>query len=300
LYKRPAPIRWPTYFVPLLAYVAATFISLVASPDSTVGWHSIQQFWLFPMGLLAANFVTNEWRARTAYRLLLIAASFGALIAVVQFGFKYFHYLGTGLQPDDPTLNQRITGSLGHWMTFSGVQLLVWCSAVPALVVLGQRWLIPLSTVGTAIVLSFTRSAWISAAAGFAAIAFSLPRRILFAVLIPMIAVAFITSPLIYHRITVSFDRNLSTNYSRKEYFEVGTRMIRDHPLLGVGPQRVGDEYRNYFPETELDFYGHLHNNVIQIAAERGLLSLAAFVWFVVELYRSLIKLLRTPNSAPR
>jgi O-antigen ligase len=98
----------------------------------------------------------------------------------------------------------------------------------------------------------------------------------------------------------VSFDRNLSTNYSRKEYFEVGTRMIRDHPLLGVGPQRVGDEYRNYFPETELDFYGHLHNNVIQIAAERGLLSLAAFVWFVVELYRSLIKLLRTPNSAPR
>src|SRR6266513_4390284 len=41
-------------------------------------------------------------------------------------------------------------------------------------------------------------------------------------------------------------------------------------------------------------YYGHLENNVLQIAAERGLLCLAAFFWFILELYASLLDMLRT------
>ena len=66
--------------------------------------------------------------------------------------------------------------------------------------------------------------------------------------------------------------------------------MIEDHPLFGVGPERIHDEFPKYYSGPAIDYYGHLHNNFLQIAAERGLLSLAAFVWFLVELYRSLLR----------
>jgi O-antigen ligase len=69
--------------------------------------------------------------------------------------------------------------------------------------------------------------------------------------------------------------------------------MVQAHPLFGVGPERIHDEFPNYNTGKPVDYYGHLHNNFLQIAAERGLLSLAAFVWFLVELYRSLLVRLR-------
>ena len=72
----------------------------------------------------------------------------------------------------------------------------------------------------------------------------------------------------------MSFDKRLSTNYSRVAYLTVGIEMIKDHPLFGVGPERVKEEFPKYYTRNDIDFYGHLHNNILQIGAERGLLCL--------------------------
>ena len=277
--------------------MATTLISLANSSNPSVGWHPVQKFVLFFMGLLAVAFVTTESRALSAYKLLIATATVAGVMAIVQFVFKEIAYRNSGLLADDPTILNRITGPLGHWMTFSGVQLLVWCAAVPALIVLGRRWMPSVSIIGTALVLSNTRGAWLGAAAGFAFVAFALPRRVLAWVLVPMIVVGLAASPLIYHRVSMSLDRNLATNYSRAVYLDVGLKMIKSHPLFGVGPERVHDDFPRYYPERlDTFYYGHLHNNFLQIAAERGLLCLAAFLWFLVELYRSLLRRLR--NSA--
>jgi O-antigen ligase len=55
--------------------------------------------------------------------------------------------------------------------------------------------------------------------------------------------------------------------------------MVRDHPLLGVGPDQVKEAYTDYPWATRRP---HLHNNVVQIAAERGLPALAAWLWLIV------------------
>jgi putative inorganic carbon (HCO3(-)) transporter len=299
LYTRSS-IKWPPYTLPLLAFMATTLISLANSSNPSVGWHPIQKFVLFFMGLLAVAFVTTESRARAAYKLLIATASAAGVMGIIQFVFKA--YRSTGQFADDPTLLDRITGPLGHWMTFSGVQLLVWCASVPALIVLGPRWIPSVTIIGTAIVLSNTRGAWLGAAAGFAFVALALPRRVLGAVLIPMIAVTLLASPFIIRRLTMSFDKSLATNYSRAIYREVGMKMIQAHPLVGVGPERVHDDFPRYYPNQPLDqFYtGHLHNNFLQIAAERGLLCLAAFLWFLVALYRSLLRRLRNTDDDSR
>jgi len=299
IYNR-SPVKWPPYTLPLAVFMMTTVISLVASPDPSVGWHPIQKFIIFPIGLLAATFVNTEERARNAFKLVLATATVAGLIAIVQFVPKQMHYLSTGLIEDDPTLLDRVTGPLGHWMTFSGVQLLVWCAAVPALMVLRRRWLASAFVVGTAIVLSNTRGVWLAAAAGFAFVSVALPRRLLATVLIPMVVVVLAASPFIYRRISMSFDKSLSTNFSRAAYRDVGFKMIKDHPFFGVGPERVHDEFLKYYNGPKLEFYGHLHNNFIQIAAERGLICLGAFLWFFAELYRSLLRQLKNSDDDSR
>src|SRR5436190_12136712 len=74
LYTR-SPFKWPPYTLPLLAFMATTLVSLAASSNPSVGWHPIQKFVLFFMGLLTVAFVTTESRARSAYKLLIATAT---------------------------------------------------------------------------------------------------------------------------------------------------------------------------------------------------------------------------------
>src|SRR5262249_43696648 len=147
-----------------------------------------------------------------------------------------------------PTVIARITGFMGHWMTFSGELLLVWCATIPVIVTLGRKWMIPLAVVGAAVVLSFTRSAWLGSAAGFLVVAVTLPRRILAGVGLPVVIVAAAASPLIYHRLSMSFQaQEFAPDSGRVELFIAGVQMIKAHPLFGVGPQRIPKEFPRYF-----------------------------------------------------
>jgi len=236
---------------------------------------------------------------------LLIVAAGASGWALVQFGFAYVHYLSTQNLADDPTVLARVTGFMGHWMTFSGEQLLVWCAAVPAVLLLGPRWMIPLGVVGASLVLSFTRSVWLGVIAGFLVLALLMPRRTLIGIALPIAIVAAGASGLIYHRISLSFQhQQFAPDSGRLELLIGGARMVRDHPLFGVGPERIHTEFPHYYRGDDLAhanfYYGHLENNIVQLAAERGLLCLATFLWLIFELYASLIEMFRNATDETR
>src|SRR5437773_5742945 len=207
LILRPRRMVWPGYIIPLCAFMATTVLSLAMSSEPSIGAGVVRKFVLFAMGFLAANFVIDDERARICYAALLGVAAITSLAALGQFAVRYMKFQATQSLTDDPTVLARITGFMGHWMTFSGEQLLIWCAALPAVVVLGRRWLVPLAVVGAALILSFTRSAWLGAFAGFLAVALLLPRKILIGVVLPIGLVAAAASGLIYHRVSVSFDQ---------------------------------------------------------------------------------------------
>lgn len=300
---RPRPMVWPSYSIPLAVFMATTVLSLLMSPQPGVGMSVVRKFVLFTMGLLAANFVITETRARAAMRVLVVVATAASLYAVAQFPVAYYRYLSTG--KDDPTVAARITGFMGHWMTFSGEQLLIWCAAVPALMVLGRKWLLPLAVIGTGLVLSFTRSVWLGAIGGFFSIALLLPRRLAIAVVAPIALIGVAASGLIVHRVSMSFqEQRFAPDSGRVELFIGGVRMIKDHPWFGVGPERIRAEFPRYYRHSNLAsanfFYGHLENNIVQIAAERGLLCLAAFLWVIFEIYAALIGMVKTAAAENR
>src|SRR5205814_1009975 len=93
-------------------------------------------------------------------------------------------------------------------------------------------------------------------------------------------------------------------NSGRIELLIGGARMVREHPLFGIGPERIKTEFPRYYRGKDLlaanFYYGHLENNVMQLAAERGLLCLGAFLWFIFELYASLIGKLKTAADDTR
>jgi O-antigen ligase len=300
--ERPRPIVLPSYVVPLCAFMATTILALVMSPQPDIGMGAVRKFVLFTMGLLAANFVSTPRRARIAHGALIAVASATSIFGLVQFAIAYGHYLSTQNLADDPTVLARITGFMGHWMTFSDELLLVWCAAIPAVLVLGRRWMIPLGIVGAALVLSFTRSVWLGAIAGFVVVALIVPRKVLIGVALPIALVAVAASGLIYHRFSMSFQQQkFAPDSGRVDLFFGGARMIKDHPLFGVGPERIHTEFPRYHRRNDLpNYYGHLENNVVQLAAERGLLCLAAFLWFIFELYASLIGMLKIASEETR
>ena len=295
---RPRPFYLPPYILPLFVFLLMTLLSLAMSPEPSRGWAPIRKFVLIAIGLLAANFVNTQGRAKTTYRLLLAVASVEAMTSFVQFVLKERHFLTTGELRDDPMALDRVKGFMGHWMTFSGGQLLIWCAAIPVLVLIGRRWLIPLSFVGIAIIFSYTRSAWLGAGAGISVMVPWLPKKLLVSILIPILVVALLAAPLIYHRYKLSAQGEFGPDYGRVALWKVGLQMVHDHPWFGVGPERIPVEFPHYYQGDSGKFYfGHMQNDFIQIAAERGLLCFAAFLWFLFALFRSFLRFTKSSDQ---
>jgi O-antigen ligase len=287
---RPRPVQMPAYTLPLVAFMLTTVLSFAMSPDRSVGGHQIGKFVLFPMGLLAANFISDFGRVKLTFKILLVVAAVGSATSIVQFVLKERRFLETQAVEYDPMVLDRVKGFMGHWMTFSGGQLLVWCAVLPLIVLIGRRWIIPLSMIGIAIIFSFTRGAWLGSVFGIAVASFWIPRRQLVRLIVPILVVSLLASPFIYHRVSMTVQGQSGGDVGRLKLLKVGLEMVRAHPLFGVGLERIPAEFPNYYKGNDLNtFYiGHMQNDFMQIAAERGLICLAAFLWFLFVLYRSL------------
>jgi O-antigen ligase len=71
--------------------------------------------------------------------------------------------------------------------------------------------------------------------------------------------------------------------------------IIKDHPTLGVGPASVKEVYPLYRRADAPRFRPpHLHNNVIQLWAERGILGLSAYLLLLGLFLRECLRAWRT------
>jgi O-antigen ligase len=104
-------------------------------------------------------------------------------------------------------------------------------------------------------------------------------------------ALFFMAPEAVRSRVIVSIDPDYYSNAERLQMLRVGWKMIREHPLTGVGPGRVEGLYANYLSASEQlpAYHGHLHNNAVELAAEFGLPVTAAALLFLVMLTRDLL-----------
>jgi putative inorganic carbon (HCO3(-)) transporter len=88
---------------------------------------------------------------------------------------------------------------------------------------------------------------------------------------------------------------SVQSNRDRVAMIKSGIRIIKDRPITGVGPDMVMEVYPVYRDKSAVNQLNpHLHNVPIQIAAERGIPALLAWLWFVVVLARDFLRQRRT------
>ncbi len=151
--RRPAV---PAFFLPLLVYAALTLLSAAFSLHPVASVIDCKQLVLFLMVPMVARLARGA-RASRAVDVIIALGAAGALVGVVQFAL-----LGRNVLGDRPT------GLLSHYMTYSGVLMLVVCAAAARLLFFPQQVIWPAIAVPAllvALVATYSRNAWLGALA---------------------------------------------------------------------------------------------------------------------------------------
>ncbi len=282
---------------PLMAFWGVSVASALASRAPVESLWSLREVFLF-----AAPLVTYlAYRHPSMRRLGLQALGIGVLVAV---GIGLSGTVLAVQRGEFPGL-YRPDGTLGHYMTYAGALMV----AIPTLMVVRDGWagiLHRVIALGALVVvgLTMTRSAWIGCVVGLAlwiGLRFvpgrsagdeQPPRRaaylvvLIIGIVVGGIVLLTLAGPeALYERGASIFSLDNPTNVDRLAMAATGLRMIQAHPLLGVGPglmPRVYPAWRVDWAVKETN--PHLHNDALHLAAERGLLGLAAWLWLVAAL----------------
>ncbi len=177
-------------------------------------------------------------------------------------------------------LEHRITGTATHVMTFSGELMPLAILFAILWIHMRRHWmLIPASLSTVALLLTYTRSAWLAWVFAMGVVLlFTRPRWIAYAVPVAILFLSFAPLP-IFARFISTFDTKQESNFDRVRMVQAGVEIIRDYPLFGVGPANIKQIYPLYRMHDAPRYrVPHLHNNVVQIWAERGIVALVAYV----------------------
>ena len=285
--------RWrevPAFMLPLLVYAGWTLVSSAASVDPATSFLDSRQLFLFLMVPVVATFARGA-KATWVIDAVIAVGSAAALYGIAQFNF--FGY---------DSLDNRVVGPLSHWMTFSGVLMLVTGAALARLLYVGREWVWPAIAVPALVVALFytqTRNAMVGLVAAVGVLMAERNWRLL--LVLPVLGLVFFaTAPsAIISRVQSIGDLNDPASRDRVAMLRSGVHMVQDNPLTGVGPNMVPVVYADYRDATYAvnETNPHLHNVPMQIAAERGVPALAIWLWFVVVAFRDLWRQLRTGEA---
>jgi O-antigen ligase len=307
--SRPLALNFPPVKLPLLLFCLTTINSVLWAEHPEAGGFALRKLLLFLILLLGVNLVVSGRHLSALLRGVFFEGAAAGLVGIAQFIIQYHRVLRYyhNRVYFYMTLT-RTHGFMGHWMNFGGQQMLVF-SALLAFVLLssiakkGARavyWLI-LAVVAISLVLNFTRGVWLGCMVATLYVLARWKPQTLWAVPVLLVVVLAAGPSLIRRRVSLVFHPKEDPALAiRFEMWQTGLRMVRAHPWVGVGPDNIPLVYMKYLPPGTTPIYGyhdHLHNNVLQIAAERGLPCLIAWLWFMLALGWHILRIRRGLSS---
>ena len=295
VFRRRERVDVPAFFWPLLAYAGWTVVSAIFSVEPEISLPDTKQLLLFAIVPLAYRLLRGE-RSLTVVEVLISVAAVSAAIGIVQFGILKW--------------TDRPQGALGMYMTFSGQLMLVACLTTARLLFWpkDRAWpMLVLPALIVALVTTASRNAWVGACVGVGLLL--LIRDFRLVGILPVLAAIFITvapaqlTDRFYSMFqlqhgggeTAAMISSVESNRDRIAMIKSGARIVKNYPLTGVGPDMIIRFYPVHRDKDAVkQLNPHLHNVPIQIAAERGIPALLAWLWFVFILARDFIRQRRT------
>lgn len=282
-----APLAWP-----LLAFVLATLLSALRSGHPGLALWESKHLLGIALFLAAVNGFRDGDDVRRALRWLYLAvgvvsvhafAQVWACGSAVPLPDVVSWALRLKLEACRASPLFRAKGFFSIYMTLGG-SLLISLALIVAALAVGARWRLALHAVTgilavAALALTYVRSAWLGLGAAVLIVSGFTRRYLLLLGLVLAATIALSAPSPLRQRVLSIVDPADPTARERLYFWEAGARMLRDAPLLGLGPGGVKRHYPEYRdPAARRPTTGHLHNNAVQIAAERGVLGLAAWL----------------------
>ena len=179
---------------------------------------------------------------------------------------------------------QRAHGFYSIYMTLGGVLAMVLVLTLPRLLLFRRRaaavagWLVT----ALAFALTLVRGAWVGFGVGVAVLVATLRRQTVAFVGVLLLAAAALAVPPVLHRVLSFVDMTDPTARERVAMMIAGRDLLREHPIVGIGPGQVKQLYPQYAPPSAIRRHtSHLHNTPLQIAVERGLVGVALWLWII-------------------
>lgn len=286
LLQKKRRLAFPSFFWPLLVYAWLSLVSSIYSVNTEISFKDSRELLLYVLILIVFTAFTRRDDIELLFVALLGSGFINTAYSIAYFIFKA-----------DP--GQRVKGFMGHYMTQAGLLILFGAVAM-GFIFLGrgrQRllWAAGLVLSSIALILTLTRSGWIGLVVALCVSLLLWKPKTL--ILVPVLAglVFFVSPKPVKDRALSIFSFREFSNMARVEYIRAGIKIIKDFPWLGTGPDTVDMVFQNpkYGLEESYKRNVHLHNNIIQIAAERGIATLLAWLTFVVTAFVSLARLVK-------
>jgi O-antigen ligase len=295
----PVRLTFPRQFiVPIIALIVAAVTSMLNSPERFFTFCYMVRFTVLAVILAAAaNGIRSEDDLRLVVNMFALTLVIQGVVYLIEsmLGMT-FSLDGSVFEPKDlwdlPRHGGTVAGRPNAFASFIVPLLLIALSrflagaeprakkALGAVVVIGAATLI-----GT-----FTRAAWVGFALGFLYLVFAGSRRglvgrkslimILVSLTIPIVALSGL--------IAVRLGADPQGAYDeRAALMRMGMNVFKHFPIFGCGAGAYGFVFRHFLPPgTEDGWLFIVHNRYVLIAAEMGIIGLAAFVFFLVTAVR--------------
>ncbi len=288
-------IRLPAPWLPLALFLAGTIVSLLASGHILAGMPQVKKMYVYTMLVVIFTILRSVVQARNLMLVWCGLAGLTSLAGIVQFVSKWQQARDLHRDFYNYYLNARITGAMSHWMTFSGQEMLVFIILV-ALLLFGRvtdrrliaALILAAFCMAIALLLTDTRSVWI--ATFIALLYLSWSRKKWLVLVIPgLVLIAFAAGPQSVRERAISIfhpQPGVDSNGFRVIVWRTGLEMIRAHPILGLGPEQVHQQFYAWLPADiprplPPGYYGHLHSIYVHYAAERGIPTMLALLWML-------------------
>jgi O-antigen ligase len=294
LIKKEKSFLFPSFFWGIIAYSALSLVSAIFSVNPEISLGASKQLLYF----LVVPIVYTGFRKTIEIKRANIALLVSAYIAIFFSLFYHFTKAAPG---------ERIAGFMGHYMTQAGVLLLFSAMALSMFIFTRDKyrflWGAAFGLSQVVLILTSTRSAWIGMIIAAIVVLFFFKPKTLIIVPVVVASIMLFSPREVKQRALSIFSTRSYSNAQRIEYMKAGLQIIQEYPLVGTGPDTVDMVFQHprYDLSEDAKRNVHLHNNIIQIGAERGIPTLIVWSITMVWICISLVKLTfnRDPTLFP-
>ena len=304
------PPSWGRIEILFLIFWGVSVISALAGADPMHSRVRLGKDLYFMIVILLGALTTNQESRDRLMKYFLWGSLMAAAMGVLQYvcgvnqtdshGGTFLHLPTVMAHWPRPLLDLlslvdgRATGPRSHPITYA--ESLLFPIAYVLSLLTDNSWnpgwkgFLWLGILVAALIVSQSRGAWIAFLVMGAVLLLLDPNarvmhRLAWIVILPLVLVLCV--PSMRHRVQSISNTGYLPNAERLIMWQVGEKIFKAHPVLGIGPGNVvlvSPQYQTKEQNQQFGPWGHLHNTFITIAVERGGVGLIAFLIFILTL----------------